>query len=56
MVVYVYLLLIYLCICMQGRWKHFNFGQAEYSGGVIHVATSMLDRKMDWNCGLDYGI
>jgi len=24
-----------LLMMSQGRWKHFNFGQIEYSGGVI---------------------
>ena len=38
----------------HGRRKHFSFGQAKYSGGII--AISVLDSKMDWNCGMDYGI
>ena len=38
----------------SGVAEHFSFGQAKDSGGII--ATSVLDWKMDWNCGIDYGI
>ena len=38
----------------QRWWKHFSFGQAKYCGGIIYI--SMLDWKMDWNGGMDYGI
>jgi len=38
----------------RGRWKHFSFGQAKYSGGI--VATFILDWKMDWYGGTDYAV
>ena len=31
----------------EGRLKHFSFGQAKYSEGII-AATSVLDWKTDW--------
>ena len=36
----------------QGQLKHFSFGQANDSRG----STSMLDLKLDWKGGMDYGI
>jgi len=38
----------------RGGGSTLAFGQTKYRGSVI--ATSMLDWKMDWNCGMDYGI
>jgi len=37
----------------QGRWKHFSFGQANYSGGVIRQRwtgkwTGMVEWTMEW--------
>ena len=49
-----YRTIYYLPTVRQGRRKHFRFGQAKYSGGVIPLG--MLDWKMDWNGGLGYGM
>jgi len=38
---------------MQGQRKHFSFGQANYSGGVIRQCWT---RKWAGNGGMDYGI
>ena len=41
----------------QGRWKHFSFGQVNYSGGVIRQCwteklTGMVEWTMEWTMEL----
>jgi len=39
---------------LQGWQKHFSFGQAKYSGGIIHQCWT--GKWTGMNYGMDYGI